>query len=75
GGDGRGGTRGAAPRVLWGTVAEVGRRVFADLPDQEDAAAFFGDTMPLKATVAMRLSANPGAAQWTSVPNPLALCR
>ncbi|MEU2338464.1 IucA/IucC family protein [Streptomyces sp. NPDC006654] len=68
-------TRAAEPRALWGTVAEAGRRVFADLPDQEDAAAFFGDTMPLKATVAMRLSANPGAAQWTSVPNPLALCR
>ncbi|MFF5138650.1 IucA/IucC family protein [Streptomyces sp. NPDC013157] len=68
-------TRAAEPRALWGTVAEAGRHAFADLPDQEDAAAFFGDTMPLKATVAMRLSENPGAAQWTSVPNPLALCR
>ncbi|MFY4720861.1 IucA/IucC family protein [Streptomyces sp. LaBMicrA B280] len=68
-------TRAAEPRALWGTVAEVGRRVFAALPDREDAAAFFGDTMPLKATIAMRLSENPGAAQWTSVPNPLALCR
>lgn len=67
--------RAADPRALWGAVAEVGRRVFADLPDQEDAAAFFADTMPLKATIAMRLSENPGAAQWTSVPNPLALCR
>ncbi|MGY4925719.1 IucA/IucC family protein [Streptomyces sp. 900105755] len=68
-------TRAAEPGALWGTVAEAGRRVFADLPDREDATAFFGDTMPLKATVAMRLSENPGAAQWTSVPNPLALCR
>ncbi|WP_329371013.1 IucA/IucC family protein [Streptomyces sp. NBC_01483] len=67
--------RAADPRALWGAVAEVGRRVFAGLPDQEDAAAFFADTMPLKATIAMRLSENPGAAQWTSVPNPLALCR
>ncbi|WP_225830083.1 IucA/IucC family siderophore biosynthesis protein [Streptomyces sp. NK08204] len=63
------------PRALWGAVAEAGRRVYAGLPDQEDAAAFFGDTMPLKATVAMRLADNPGKAQWTSIPNPLALCR
>ncbi|MEV7325899.1 IucA/IucC family protein [Streptomyces sp. NPDC093970] len=68
-------TRAADSRALWGTVAEAGRRVFATLPDHEDAAAFFGDTMPLKATVAMRLSENPGAAQWTSLPNPLVLCR
>ncbi|MGW4565825.1 IucA/IucC family protein [Streptomyces sp. NPDC004561] len=65
----------ADPRALWGAVAEVGRRVYAGLPNQEDAAAFFGDTMPLKATVAMRLAENPGKAQWTSIPNPLALCR
>ncbi|MEU1408510.1 IucA/IucC family protein [Streptomyces sp. NPDC005728] len=68
-------TQKADPRALWGAVAEVGRRVYADLPDHEDAAAFFGDTMPLKATIAMRLSENPGKAQWTAVPNPLALCR
>ncbi|GAA3778379.1 IucA/IucC family protein [Streptomyces chiangmaiensis] len=68
-------TQAADPQALWGTVAEVGRRVYASLPNQEDAAAFFGDTMPLKATIAMRLSENPGKAQWTSVPNPLALCR
>ncbi|AOR36613.1 iron transporter [Streptomyces fodineus] len=68
-------TRAADPRALWGVVGEVGRRVYAGLPDQEDAAAFFGDTMPLKATVAMRLAENPGRAQWASVPNPLAPCR
>ncbi|MER7841274.1 IucA/IucC family protein [Streptomyces sp. NPDC096040] len=68
-------TRGADPRALWGAVAEAGRRVYAGLPDHEDATAFFGDTMPLKATVAMRLSENPGKAQWTYVPNPLALHR
>jgi siderophore synthetase component len=66
-------TREADPRALWDAVAEVGRRVYAGLPNPEDAAAFFGDTMPLKATIAMRLSENPGKAQWTSVPNPLAL--
>jgi siderophore synthetase component len=68
-------TRGAEPRELWGAVAEVGRRVYADLPDREDAAAFFADVMPLKATVAMRLSENPGKARWTPVPNPLARFR
>ncbi|MEU8695203.1 IucA/IucC family protein [Streptomyces sp. NPDC048665] len=68
-------TRAADPRALWGAVAEVGHRVYAGLPDREDAAAFFGDTMPLKATVAMRLAQNPGKAQWTPVPNPLASCR
>ncbi|MFJ8153642.1 IucA/IucC family protein [Streptomyces sp. NPDC094468] len=65
-------TRGADPRALWEAVAAVGREVYAGLPESEDAAAFFGDTMPLKATVAMRLSANPGTAQWTYPPNPLA---
>lgn len=67
-------TRGAEPRALWGVVAEAGRRVYADLPDREDEAAFLGDTMPLKATVAMRLAENPGKARWTPVPNPLAPC-
>ncbi|MEV7387380.1 IucA/IucC family protein [Streptomyces sp. NPDC091215] len=68
-------TRDADPRALWGAVAEAGRHVYAGLASDEDAAAFFGDTMPLKATVAMRLADNPGKAQWTPVPNPLALCR
>ncbi|OIJ98893.1 IucA/IucC family protein [Streptomyces monashensis] len=68
-------TRAADPRALWGAVAEVGRRVYAGLPNEEDAAAFFGDTMPLKATIAMRLAENPGKARWTPVPNPLAPCR
>ncbi|MEU0966040.1 IucA/IucC family protein [Streptomyces sp. NPDC005917] len=68
-------THQADPRALWGAVAEAGRRVYAGEPNQADAAAFFGDTMPLKATIAMRLSENPGKARWTSVPNPLALCR
>jgi siderophore synthetase component len=68
-------TRKADPRALWGVVAETGRQVYAGLPDQRDVDAFFGDTMPLKATIAMRLAENPGKAQWTSVPNPLALFR
>ncbi|WP_078629591.1 IucA/IucC family protein [Streptomyces sp. NRRL WC-3744] len=68
-------TREAEPRELWGAVREIARRVCAGLPGREDEAAVFGDTMPLKATIAMRLADNPGKAQWTSVPNPLAQCR
>ncbi|MEU1168247.1 IucA/IucC family C-terminal-domain containing protein [Streptomyces sp. NPDC005921] len=69
-------TRGVEPRALWGVVAEVARRVFAGLPDgREDEAALFGDTIPLKATVAMRLADDPGRARWTPLPNPLARCR
>ncbi|MFE1195595.1 IucA/IucC family protein [Streptomyces olivaceoviridis] len=68
-------TRGADPRALWGVVAEAGRRVYAGLPEREDEAAFLGDTMPLKATIAMRLAEDPGRARWTPVPNPLASCR
>ncbi|MGW2101974.1 IucA/IucC family protein [Streptomyces olivaceoviridis] len=68
-------TRGADPRALWGVVAEAGRRVYAGLPEREDEAAFLGDTMPLKATIAMRLAEDPGRARWTPLPNPLASCR
>ncbi|MFD7004244.1 IucA/IucC family protein [Streptomyces mirabilis] len=68
-------TRAVDPWALWETVAAVGRRVYADLPDDGDAAAFFGATLPLKATIAMRLADDPGKAQWTAVANPLARCR
>lgn len=65
-------TRSVDPAALWEPVARVGRRVYAELPDAGDASAFFGDTLPLKATLAMRLADDPGRAQWTAVPNPLA---
>lgn len=65
-------TRAIDPAALWETVAQVGRRVYADLPGTGDASAFFGDTLPLKATIAMRLADDPGTAQWTAIPNPLA---
>ncbi|WP_406482201.1 IucA/IucC family protein [Streptomyces sp. NBC_01615] len=68
-------TRAVDSRALWETVAEVGRRVYAELPDDGDAAVFFGDTLPLKATIAMRLADDPAKAQWTPLPNPLARCR
>ncbi|MFJ9817698.1 IucA/IucC family protein [Streptomyces sp. NPDC101151] len=68
-------TRSADPAQLWATVADVGRSVYSELPDRDDAAAFFGATLPLKATIAMRLAGDPGRARWTAVPNPLALHR
>jgi len=64
--------RGADPEALWEAVATVGRRVYAHLPDTGDAAVFFGDTLPLKATIAMRLADSSGTAQWVPVSNPLA---
>ncbi len=66
-------TRGAGPEDLWAAVAKVGRHVYGELPTTTgDAAAFFADTLPLKATIAMRLADNPGTARWIPVPNPMA---
>ncbi|ANP53414.1 DNA polymerase-3 subunit chi [Streptomyces griseochromogenes] len=66
-------THGADPEELWAAVAAVGRRVYADLPDAAgDREVFFADTLPLKATIAMRLAEESGVAQWAPVPNPLA---
>jgi siderophore synthetase component len=70
--------RRAEPEALWAEVAEVARRTFADLADladPRDAAAFFGGTLPLKATVAMRLAGDPGTARWTAIKNPMAGAR
>lgn len=64
-------TRAIDPGTLWEQVAEAGRRVYAQLPDDGDKAVFFGDMLPLKATIAMRLADNPGKAQWSPVANPL----
>ncbi|MEU1625503.1 IucA/IucC family protein [Streptomyces sp. NPDC020096] len=65
--------RGAESEELWAAVAGVARRVYADLrPGSGDEHAFFDDSLPLKATTAMRLADNPGRAQWVRVPNPLA---
>jgi hypothetical protein len=52
--------------------AEVGRGTFAELADNGNAAAFFGETLPLKATMAMRLADHPGRAQWIPIKNPMA---
>ena len=37
-----------------------------------DAEAMFAGTLPVKATTAMRLAADPLADLWTTLPNPLA---
>lgn len=68
-------TRAFDPATLWQTVAKAAHHVQADLPDHGDTAAFFADTLPLKATIAMRLADDPGKAQWTPMPNPLARYR
>ncbi|MER6026294.1 IucA/IucC family protein [Streptomyces sp. NPDC001851] len=66
-------TRGTDPEQLWAAVAEVAHRVYADLPDAAgDRDVFFGDTLPLKATIAMRLAEQSGVAQWAPFANPLA---
>ncbi|WP_406438806.1 iron transporter [Streptomyces sp. NBC_00631] len=68
-------TRAIDPGTLWETVADAGRRAYAELPDHGDEAVFFGDTLPLKATIAMRLAEEPGKAQWVPIPNPLSRYR
>ena len=64
---------GTAPAALWRLAGRVARDTFARLPDgYGDADALFGPTLPVKATTAMRLAADPLADLWTTVPNPLA---
>jgi DNA polymerase-3 subunit chi len=63
---------GADPEALWAAVAGAALRAFSGLPANGDAAAFFSDTMPLKATIAMRLAETSGKAQWVGIPNPMA---
>ncbi|MDX2675381.1 IucA/IucC family protein [Streptomyces sp. NY05-11A] len=66
-------SRGADADELWATVAEAARQVYTDLPEAAgDREVFFADTLPLKATIAMRLADDSGVAQWTPAANPLA---
>jgi staphyloferrin A synthase len=58
---------GTDPDAFWRLVAAVLRTV--EVPE---AAALFGPTLPVKATTAMRLAADPVEDIWTTVPNPLA---
>ncbi|MFV2020808.1 IucA/IucC family protein [Micromonospora sp. LOL_023] len=66
---------GVEPERLWAQVAQVAREVVAGLPvvvRGEVAASVFGLLWPVKATLSMRLSAEPLVPRWAWVPNPLA---
>jgi siderophore synthetase component len=64
---------GTDPAAFWRVVARTARATFAQLPGSgADAAALFGPTLPIKATTAMRLAADPLEDLWTTIPNPLA---
>jgi staphyloferrin A synthase len=58
---------GADPRRLWDTVAAAVRSAGTG-----DAAALLRDPLPVKATTAMRLAADPLADRWASLDNPMA---
>ena len=57
---------GADPGRLWDTVAAAVRAA-----GTADAAALLRDPLPLKATTAMRLAADPLTDRWTSIDNPM----
>jgi siderophore synthetase component len=61
---------GVPPAALWARVAAVARSV----PDADpaDLAGLFAPTLPVKATTAMRLAADPLQDLWAELPNPLA---
>jgi siderophore synthetase component len=64
---------GTDPAQVWRLAARVARDTYAALPGaRDDADALFGPTLPVKATTAMRLAADPLADLWAPVPNPLA---
>jgi staphyloferrin A synthase len=58
---------GADPRRLWDTVAAAVRAA-----GTTDAAALLRDPLPLKATTAMRLAADPLTDRWAAIDNPMA---
>ena len=66
-------TYGVDPDQLWSQVSAVARATYAALPRDAsgDADALFACALPVKATTAMRLSADPLADIWATIPNPL----
>jgi hypothetical protein len=60
-------TRGADPDRLWGTLAAAVRAT-----GTTDAAHLLRDPLPLKATTAMRLAADPLDDLWSPLDNPMA---
>lgn len=63
---------GVDPHDLWRTVGTVAREVTAGSAGDGDTAALFAATLPVKATTAMRLAADPLDVIWARLPNPLA---
>lgn len=59
---------GADPQTLWRMAADLAEQA----PDPRDRLALAGTTLPIKATTAMRLAADPVADIWTPITNPLA---
>jgi len=59
---------------LWAQVATTARDTYRRLPfaARGDAEALFGTALPIKATTAMRLAADPLEDIWAWLPNPLA---
>ena len=51
----------------WDTIA----RVAGQSAGKADQSALFADTLPLKATTAMRLAEDPLEDRWAQIPNPL----
>jgi staphyloferrin A synthase len=62
---------GIEPDTFWRLVAGVVRDCGAQSGSVE-VDGLFGATLPIKATTAMRLAANPIEDLWTTVPNPMA---
>jgi siderophore synthetase component len=58
---------GVPTEASWREVAQLVRT----LPPTADTAALLHDPLPVKATTAMRLAADPLADQWTWLPNPM----
>jgi hypothetical protein len=60
--------------TLWAQAAAAARKAYADLPATAagDARELFDDQLPIKATTAMRLAADPLHDVWAALPNPLA---
>ena len=63
---------GIAPAALWRAVHEAVRAIGLSEPLLR---ALYADTLPVKATTAMRLAADPLEPIWAHVPNPLAVHR
>ncbi|HEX5496546.1 MAG TPA: IucA/IucC family protein [Mycobacteriales bacterium] len=70
---------GTGRTALWDVVATACRDAWADLAGEPNAAgdrrALSGDSVPVKAMLCMRLSAEQTADRWVRLPNPLAGAR